>query len=515
MDWSPMARGVMDTKYRLTGLRPGQDYLFRVRAETGQGLSEPTLPVTFYRRMVSPRVPVERPQLYDLEPDAVRLSWQPTSTYQAETPLRYTVEVREPQIKKWRPIARNIPETSYHVTGLKPKLDYEFRVRPETDKGLLEPTPSIPLYRKRVLPPLKFVEPVIVDDEPETVRLNWQRVTVPRLDAGDEELTYMIEAQRGPTMEWQPIARNIRDTSYQLTGLGPYEDYHFRIRGESRDFGYTEPSPSLPLYRRPILPNVPVSRPVIEDVDSTSVRLGWQRVHIPSFGNDDSPLTFMVESQEGPGSEWRPIARDIPDTKYVIRDLKPRHDYNFRIRGIKGPEISDPTPPLPVFRSPLQANWRPIREDFTRPSRPYFECLTIRVPPSMPIEKPILTDITGDSVGLTWRPARVPSNSNPPLYNVEIRKLPNMNWQRLAGGLTMTTYKATKLNPDRSYMFRIKAENEYGTSGSTMPASLGRPGSKFLDEMLSFELKKSYPEDEDGEDQGFGQRGGYMCEHRE
>lgn len=97
----------------------------------------------------------------------------------------------------------------------------------------------------------------------------------------------------------------------------------------------------------------------------------------------------------------------------------------------------------------------------------------------MPIEKPILTDITGDSVGLTWRPARVPSNSTPPTYNVEIRKLPNMNWQRLAGGLTMTTYKATKLNPDRSYMFRIKAENEYGTSGSTMPASLGRPGSKF------------------------------------
>lgn len=100
---------------------------------------------------VSPRVPVERPQLYDLEPDAVRLSWQPTATYQADTPLRYTVEVREPQIKKWRPIARNLPETSYHVTGLKPKLDYEFRVRPETDKGLLEPTPSIPLYRRRGL----------------------------------------------------------------------------------------------------------------------------------------------------------------------------------------------------------------------------------------------------------------------------------------------------------------------------------------------------------------------------
>lgn len=103
-----------------------------------------------------------------------------------------------------------------------------------------------------------------------------------------------------------------------------------------------------------VLPNVPVSRPVIEDVDSTSVRLGWQRVHIPSFGSDDSPLTFMVESQEGPGSEWRPIARDIPDTRYVVRDLKPRHDYNFRIRGIKGPEISEPTPPLPVFRSPCE-----------------------------------------------------------------------------------------------------------------------------------------------------------------
>lgn len=49
-DWSPIARGVSDTNFRITGLKQNQDYAFRIRGEFTSGLSEPSPYVPVYRR---------------------------------------------------------------------------------------------------------------------------------------------------------------------------------------------------------------------------------------------------------------------------------------------------------------------------------------------------------------------------------------------------------------------------------------------------------------------------------
>lgn len=49
-DWSPVARGVRGTSYKVTDLQRHQDYSFRVRGELPYGLSEPSPSVSVYRR---------------------------------------------------------------------------------------------------------------------------------------------------------------------------------------------------------------------------------------------------------------------------------------------------------------------------------------------------------------------------------------------------------------------------------------------------------------------------------
>ena len=49
-EWIPVVRSVADTTYTVKGLRPENDYQFRVKAHTDLGSSEPSLPVTVYRK---------------------------------------------------------------------------------------------------------------------------------------------------------------------------------------------------------------------------------------------------------------------------------------------------------------------------------------------------------------------------------------------------------------------------------------------------------------------------------
>lgn len=101
---------------------------------------------------VPSRFPVTRPQLYDVEPEAVRLSWLPLPRGNMEDPLilprRYRLELRELPSHDWRPVAHDIPDTSYRVTGLKPRQDYEFRVRGVYDEGPGDYTKAISLNRR-------------------------------------------------------------------------------------------------------------------------------------------------------------------------------------------------------------------------------------------------------------------------------------------------------------------------------------------------------------------------------
>ena len=87
---------------------------------------------------------LSRPEILDLEPEALTLSWQ-RPHIDPSLPVSYRIDLQEPPSLDWRPITTGIPDTRYRVTGLRPSRDYHFRVTPVTSVGDLEPLPYVTL----------------------------------------------------------------------------------------------------------------------------------------------------------------------------------------------------------------------------------------------------------------------------------------------------------------------------------------------------------------------------------
>ena len=96
------------------------------------------------------RRPVHRPQLYELDNDSVRLSWEPAfiPTGSTRRPVRYIVDMREIPEKSWRQAASDLLDTNYKIRGLRSKSDYEFRVKALIDGETSEPSLPVALYRR-------------------------------------------------------------------------------------------------------------------------------------------------------------------------------------------------------------------------------------------------------------------------------------------------------------------------------------------------------------------------------
>ena len=80
----------------------------------------------------------------EVESDSVRLSWRRPMVDLGQS-INYQVEMLEPLMADWRPIASRVTDTTYKVTGLKPTRDYKFRVVPYADTRALPSTPVVGL----------------------------------------------------------------------------------------------------------------------------------------------------------------------------------------------------------------------------------------------------------------------------------------------------------------------------------------------------------------------------------
>ncbi|XP_076459478.1 uncharacterized protein LOC143292788 isoform X2 [Babylonia areolata] len=487
--WRPLVSNLSTPSYRVSTLSPSMDYVFRVRAEADKVLSEPSFPISYSRTRAPPSVPVERPILSEVEPDSVMVSWHPVhypSLGRTEPSRRYKLEMREMPYGSWTNVLSQTSKWSHEVTGLRPNMDYAFRVSAVTDSGTSSPSNAAYLYRRPVIPrtPLEF--PELTDVADDAVSLRWKRVDVPAFDSEDEPLSFMIEAQRLPSYDWEPVARGITDTSYRIKGLQPSEDYMFRVRGEMPS-GVTTASVPVPLYRRPERTGVPISYVTVDDhnVPPYSARIRWKPVYLPHYTSPSSNL-YQVEVRETPQRDWQTLSRDVRGSEFTVADLSPRKTYMFRVRA-RSPagELSEPSMSVPFYPLHLRAyqstpgrEFVPMAEDYSLPNRPYINTLIVKVPPRMHIEKPDMYSVNPTTVHLSWNTARVPASTSqlsPTTYRVEVRQDGTFNWVERASNITGLGCDIGGLDPMLDYAFRVRAVNDFGWSEATLPVFLHRP----------------------------------------
>ena len=135
-----------------------------------------------------------------------------------------------------------------------------------------------------------------VDDDALTLR--WNKVDVPAFSYDDEPLSFMIERQSLPGYQWEPVATNLTGSSYRVRDLKPYQDYAFRVRGVYPS-GYTEPSPNVPVYRRPSESKISLASRHVSSSDS---------LKLYSSANQNLPTQSLRASLP---SEFSPIHKTI------------------------------------------------------------------------------------------------------------------------------------------------------------------------------------------------------------
>lgn len=83
-----------------------------------------------------------------------------------------------------------------------------------------------------------------------------------------------------------------------------------------------------------------------------------------------------------------------------------------------------------------------------------------------------ITEVTNESCLLTWNPPRDDGGSKVTNYVVERKATDSEVWHKLSSTVKDTNYKATKLTPNKEYLFRVAAENMYGVGEPVQAAPI-------------------------------------------
>lgn len=105
------------------------------------------------------------------------------------------------------------------------------------------------LFHFTVRPRLYSQEPKAVEVGKDSIQLSWRPAELPQFARHKLPIRYMVEMKTLPSSHWEPLARNVHDTSYLVKGLRSDKEYQFRIKALT-DFGNSEPSLPVTVYRK-------------------------------------------------------------------------------------------------------------------------------------------------------------------------------------------------------------------------------------------------------------------------
>lgn len=355
---------------------------------------------------VPPRMPLEPPELIDDGSDVAWLLWKPatvpnTTKVTMTKSITYTIEMRMPPCLDWTILVEDLLTTKHKITDLLPDRNYVFRVRCYNEFGGGEATLPVTMHRttnglfedypefdsedevidwenfdgEMVPPRLPLDKPDIASISNDSLVLTWAHARNPAYGKYSP-ITYVVEMKEQWARAWTTLGDDLTETRFHVKDIQPTQSYSFRILARN-EFGCSEPSMTATLHRaiqspgpveaakqdKLLLPSatfmdpasiqspprVPMGRPKISQENGTSLVLTWKAARLPSYVKK-SIVTYVIEMREPPSSNWIPIAEDIEDTSYEIKDLKEEQDYMFRVRACNEAGQSEASLPATLYR---------------------------------------------------------------------------------------------------------------------------------------------------------------------
>ncbi len=416
--------GETNTSYRVTGLRCGTDYSFRVSARgdghpysTSYGDASSGVDSD---RLCRPPTPTGL-SATALSGTSIRFSWNGISGVSSYE-IAYWEDTGGPPRST---MTHETSSTSYTATGLECNTDYNFTVRAygngttyladwgnkangsgDTDECPDAPAPT-GLWVSRT-----------VDAEAE---LSWDSVT--------DVASYQIERRIG-TGRWSVIGTRVGDTntSYTAMGLRCGTEYEFRVsaRGDGHPYStdYGDPSSEVSSLRL-CKPPTPTGFNATA-LDDSSIEVSWD----PESGVSKWEVSYW-EDTGGPPRSTTDI--EVYSNLYDITGLICGTDYNLTVRAYgDGSTYLD--------------DWGPKASAFEETE----EC-----PRAPPPDTPTSYRTSSSVAELNWDTV-----TDAAAYRVERRTGTTGSWVQLTTNHSSTTYNTSSLRCDTVYYFRVSARGD-------------------------------------------------------
>ncbi|KGL90304.1 Immunoglobulin-like and fibronectin type III domain-containing protein 1 [Charadrius vociferus] len=344
--WLPVNNvPLADKKLKMTNLKKGLQYEFRVAAVNAAGIgdaSEPSQPV-FARDSTKSPGQVQDLKVSSSNSTGVTLTWKRPEAKDGGDVKGYEVEMRSSSNLNWTKCnALPIEATTYTVKGLQAKERYFLRVRALNDSGPGEAA-ELEAFIEAARP---VVSPrFLIDDTVKSFLVikagNTIRVNIPFEASPDPVVTWYKDGLPLPnraTMDTKD------DTTQLLIGAAEFIDtgtYTVELQnglGKRVTFSFQVQVTDIPQSPGPIQ--------LQENVPNT-VTVTWE----PSASEKwESNLYYTVLKRESQKGLWRVVGDLIYTNKFTFTKLIPGRDYYFRVVAKNNLGASGPSETVQPWR---------------------------------------------------------------------------------------------------------------------------------------------------------------------
>lgn len=396
----------------------------------------------------------------DFSGDCLTLYWQPPKDNGGAPVTNYVVEKKETRSGTWSRVTAYVVSTSVRVRGLVLGRDYEFRVMAENQYGTSDPaTTAEPIKAKHSFNvPGAPGMPRALETTSDSVTIAW---TKPRLDGGSPISGYVIERRSLSAGEdrWTKASHAVvPEMTHRVINLTENHEYEFRVAAlNAAGQGAWSDSSDAICCRPPLCAPKITSDLSIRDM---TVIAGEEfTITVPFNASPVPKPSWSVNNDEVIQDDRVKFETSVTATVYINKSAK-RSDsgkYTIRLTNSEGSDTAS--------------------------------CRVLVVgKPSPPLGPLDVSDITPETCTLSWRAPSDDGGAPISNYVVERMDVAVGVWLKISSFVRGCSYNVFSLETGKRYLFRVRAENQYGVSEPleseepitakfpfTIPEAPGRP----------------------------------------
>ncbi|XP_040895316.1 titin-like [Toxotes jaculatrix] len=432
-EWQTVSATTVRTTIKVTKLKTGSEYQFKVFAENRYGKSTAiTSPIVIAQYPFSVPAAPGTPFVSTVTKYSMVVEWEPPAKDGGSPIIGYHLERKEKNSILWTKLNKLvIPDARFKTSGLEEGIAYEFRVFAENIAGLSSSSKISECYvaRDPCDPPGK-PEAVVITRE--NITLQWAK---PRYDGGSTITGYVVEKKELPDGRWMKANfTNVIENQFTVTGLTGGQSYEFRVTAKNGAGVWSAPSESVTIIAQDVIEGPTIF--IDPKFKSTTVVQAGEAFVIDAdyFGKPLPEVTWLKEGKEiDKATQRMEVKTTLTHTTLIVRDCTRVDGGHFllSLSNIGG------TTSVPINVKVLD-----------RPG-----------PPDGPLKVKV---VSAEKCNLHWNPPLNDGGACVSHYIIEKRETSRVTWTGVEAHVEAVSYKVTKLVPGKEYIFRIAAVNKFG-----------------------------------------------------